>query len=290
LGTLRTLAACAALGLAGCTTTHALSPPSPARPAALPTGAHYVALGSSNAAGANIPPLASERPARCGASQASYSRVLARRLSLTLTDVSCGGAVTAHLLQPWQELPPQIDAVTPETRLVTISMGGNDLNYMGMLFSGSCRAGVADPRRPAGEACPVVREPGAADYAGVEERLVAAVEAIHARAPQARVVLVQYLTLAAEAPCELAPISPEDAAMARRLAAGLAAATARAGARSGADVLPVDTASLDHTACSADPWTRGLAPGYDNTQGAPWHPTAAGHAAIAALLERLLSR
>lgn len=277
-----------ALGLAGCATVPSASPAPPARLETLPAGSHYVALGSSNAAGANIPPLASGRPARCGASQVSYARLLAGRLHLNLTDATCGGATTDQLLAPWNELPPQIDAVTADTRLVTISVGGNDLNYMGVVFAGSCRAGVADPRRAAGEACPVVPEPGAADYARVEDRIAAIVAQVRARAPQARVVLVQYLALVGAAPCASAPIGEADAALARRLAAELAAATARAAASSGADVLPVDGPSQDHTACSAEPWTRGLAPGYSGAEGSPWHPTAAGHAAIADMLEQLL--
>lgn len=282
-------AALLAISLAGCATLPGASPALPAHGAALPAGSHYVALGSSNAAGANIPPLASGRPARCGASQVSYARLLASRLNLDLTDATCGGATTAQLLAPWNELPPQIDAVTPETRLVTISVGGNDLNYMGVVFAGSCRAGVVDSRRPAGEACAQVPEPAPVDYARVEDRIAAVVDQVHARAPAARVVLVQYLTLVGEAPCATAPLGAADAALARRLASNLAAATARAAARSGADVLPMDVVSEGHTACSAEPWSRGLAPGYSGAEGAPWHPTAAGHAAIADMLERLLA-
>lgn len=262
----------------------------PVATGSLRTGAHYVALGSSNAAGANIPPVATDRPARCGASEVSYGRLLARRLNLTLTDATCGGATTVQVLQPWNELPAQIDSVTSDTRLVTISIGGNDLNYMGVVFAGSCRAGLRDPRLPGGAECPTVPEPAPADYTRVENQIVAIVEAIRARASQARVVLVQYLALVGDAPCEVAPLGEADAALARRLAAGLAAATARAGERSGADVLPADVASRDHTACSADPWTRGLAAGYSGALGAPWHPTAAGHAAIADMLQQLLAR
>ena len=286
---MKRLAGIAALALAGCVTVPDSGTGMPARNEALPAGSHYVALGSSNAAGANIPPLATGRPARCGASQVSYSRLLASRLNLDLTDATCGGATTAQVLAPWNELPPQIDAVTADTRLVTISIGGNDLNYMGVVFAGSCRAGVADSRRAAGEACAVVPEPSAAAYAGVEDRIAAIVEQVHARAPAARVVLVQYLALVGEAPCAAAPLPEADAALARRLAANLAAATARAAARSGADVLPVDGPSQGHTACSAEPWSRGLEPGYNGAEGAPWHPTAAGHAAIARELERLLA-
>jgi lysophospholipase L1-like esterase len=283
LGALKGFALVAALALAGCATI-------PDASSSLPAGSHYVALGSSYAAGANIPPLAEGRPERCGASQRSYSRLLASRLGLALTDASCGGAVTANLLSAWNELPAQVDAVTPDTRLVTITVGGNDLNYMGLMFAGSCRAGISDPRRPAGGECPTVPEPSTADYARVQGQIGQVVEEVRARAPQARVVLVQYVALVGDVPCPAAPLGEADAIVARRVAAGLAAATARAAERNGAEVLPVDTASLGHTACSTDPWSRGLAPGYAGADGAPWHPTAAGHAAIAGMLERLLSR
>lgn len=288
MGTLKPLAApslslLAALALASCATV-------PDAGGSLPAGSRYVALGSSYAAGANIPPLAEGRPTRCGASAISYSRLLAQRLDLALTDASCGGATTAHLLGAWNELPAQVEAVTADTRLVTITVGGNDLNYMGLMFAGSCRAGLRDPRLPAGAPCPTVSEPSAADYARVENQIAEVVQQVRARAPQARVVLVQYVALVGDEPCAAAPMSEDDALVARRVAAALAAATARAGERGGADVLPVERASLGHTACSAQPWSRGLAPGYTGAEGAPWHPTAAGHAAIADMLAQMLSR
>ncbi len=289
MGSLSRLSVALALvaGLAGCATAGLPS----VDPGALPLGSGYVALGSSNAAGAGIPPLANDRPARCGASQVSYSRLLAQRLGLSLTDATCGGAVTASLLAPWNELPAQIDAVTPATRLVTITVGGNDLNYMGVMFASSCRAGLRNPRSldPATGQCAVPQEPAPAAYARVEQQLVEIVAQVHARAPQARVVLVQYIALVGTEPCADAPLLVADAALARRVAAGLAEATASAARATGADLLPVAAASQDHTPCSTDPWSRGLARDYDGSQGSPWHPTAAGHAAIAQMLERLLA-
>ena len=275
------IVALAPLALSACAT----MPP----PAAIAPGSHYVALGSSYAAGAGNPPLASDRPARCGASQVTYSRLLAQRLHLTLTDASCGGAVTANVLEAWNELPAQVDAVTPDTRLVTLTVGGNDLNYMGLMFAASCRAGLRDPRLPVGAPCPTVPEPSTADYARVEGQIAAIVNAVHTRAPQARVVLVQYVALVGAEPCADTPLLADDAATARRVAEGLAQATARAAAATGADVLQIDTVSQGHTPCSAQPWSRGLSRGYDASQGAPWHPTPAGHAAIAERLAAVLT-
>ncbi len=265
--------------LAGCATTPDIAP-----------GAHYVAMGSSFAAGAGIPPLATDRPARCGASQLSYSRLLAADLGLALTDASRGGATTAHVLGPWNELPAQIDAVTPDTRLVTITIGGNDLGYMGLLFAASCHTGMRDPRMvdPATGECRAPPVPDAAAYQTVEDNLAARLTAIRTRAPLARVVLVQYLALVPDSDCTAAPLLPEHATAGRALAQGLAAASARAATRSGAEVLAMDRLSLGHTACDASPWARGLGEGFDPAQGAPWHPAPEGHAAIARELAAML--
>lgn len=273
--------------LAGCATT-------PETHSALPSGAKYVALGSSFAAGAGIPPLVTDRPARCGASQLSYSRLLAADLGLTLTDASCGGATTAHVLGAWDELPAQIDAVTPDTRLVTITIGGNDLNYMGVLFAASCHAGTtsgglaARMKDPATGVCRPLPLPDAAAVQAVEDNLAALLTAIRTRAPQARVVLVQYLALVPETDCAAAPLDPQHAAEARLVAAALAQASNRAATRAGAEVLAMDRLSLGHTACDAQPWARGLGQGFDMAQGAPWHPSPEGHAAIARELAELL--
>lgn len=270
--------------LAGCAT---ITPPPPA----LTAGDHYVAIGSSFAAGAGVPPLATDRPERCGASEASYARVLAARLRLDLTDVSCGGATTAHVLGPWNELPPQIDAVRSDTRLVTITIGGNDLNYMGVMFTASCHAGIGREwlANPETGLCQPVPVPSEAAYRQVEDDLARIFAEIGRRAPSAKVILVQYVTLDPASPCPAAAISDEHAEIARTVAHRLAQASERAAALTGAEVLPIDRMSVGHTPCDANPWATGLSNDYDMAQGAPWHPNAAGHAAIAAALEAVLT-
>jgi hypothetical protein len=55
-------------------------------------------------------------------------------------DVSCSGAVTGNILVHGQHgLPAQIEAVTPDTQLVSILIGGNDIDYVGDLLGLSCR-------------------------------------------------------------------------------------------------------------------------------------------------------
>lgn len=110
---------------------------------ALPPKARFASLGSSFAAGAGIGPLQAGTPERCSRTTNNYATLLAARLDLNLVDASCGGATSEHVLRGWSELPPQIDALDRETRLVTITVGGNDLGYVGWLFASSCRLGVA---------------------------------------------------------------------------------------------------------------------------------------------------
>lgn len=268
-----------ALALAGCAVTAA----APER--ALAPQARYVSMGSSFAAGAGIGPVKPGTPERCSRTTNNYATLLASRMDLSLTDVGCNGATTDHILGVWNELPAQIDAVTPDTRLVTITIGGNDLGYVGWLFSGSCRLGVSmfpGPCRPAAE-------PGEADYRKLDQKLRAIAGEVHARAPQARLVFVQYVALISPTLCPLETITPEDAAVARRIGERLAQVTRDAASASGAEVLAMDSASQGHTPCAPVPWSNGLDKDYDPAKGAPWHPNAAGHAAIADGLVGMLS-
>jgi lysophospholipase L1-like esterase len=249
-------------------------------------GSQYVALGSSYAAGAGIGPLQPGSPQRCQRTTNNYASLLARRLQLQLTDASCGGATTATVLGPSNELPPQIDAVSASTRLVTMTVGGNDIDYMGALFGGSCRAGVAARPGP----CPPRVQPTTAQYKALEASLTSIAREVARRAPQARLVFVQYLTAVPDKPCAATAIKPEDAAIGRAIGRELAAVTAQVAKATGALLVPADQMSRDHTACGAEPWSHGLHEGYDMQQGTPWHPAPAGHAAIAVELERLLLR
>ena len=91
----------------------------------VPPGSQYVAMGSSYAAGFFIQPQEPGAGA-CGRSLLDYPHLVAAKLRLSLNDVSCGGAVTANALDtPQGSAPPQIDAVTPNTRLVTMTIGGS---------------------------------------------------------------------------------------------------------------------------------------------------------------------
>ncbi|MFT3729797.1 MAG: SGNH/GDSL hydrolase family protein [Terricaulis sp.] len=275
------LASAAALTLFACAHTASVQ---------LPEGARYVNMGSSFAAGAGTGPAPEGSTPRCYQSTLSYAHLLAARMHLALTDVSCGGATSTHLIGPWNELPAQIEAVTADTRLVTITVGGNDVAYAANLIAGSCEqseiihaAGLA---LPCPHAFPVAEDA----FAHLEANLRALTQQLAQRAPHARVVFIQYVTLAPRTQCANSRLSDEVAARLRATGVRLAEITARVARDSGATLLPMDVLSRDHTTCDAEPWSLGLPRDYQESQGAPWHPNRRAQEVIAQKLEEVIAR
>lgn len=267
----------------------------------LRAGARYVAMGSSFASGSGIAPYDPAAPARCQRSSRNYARQLAHKRKLTLVDVTCGGATTAHMTGRWGELPAQADALTPDTALVTITIGGNDIGYIGGLIAGSCD-GAKSPGAADQPLCRMIaagRRSGAAMPSatpGAWEKLEAALDSlakdVRRRAPAARIVFVDYLAVLPEgALCARAPLSPEAAAQGRETAARLARLTAHVAKRNGADVLAASALSQGrHDACAKVPWMAGFVAPDASPAFVPYHPNLAGMTAIADALDRKLGR
>lgn len=243
-------------------------------------GERYVSMGSSYAAGLGIAPYQDGAPLRCTRSTRNYANQLAAKRGLTLVDVGCSGARTSAILQTWGELPAQIDAVTADTALVTITIGGNDIGLVGGLYGGSCRQ--------RGEAnCAPQTPPTEADYAALKASMTGIVAAIRERAPKARIVLIEYpAILPPQGSCPATPLADADADAARTKAARMLAITREAAASGGATVVTTPELSRNHDACAAEPWMNGYpAPG-----AAPYHPNLAAMTAIAEALDAALPR
>lgn len=252
--------------------------------APLPVGARYVAMGSSFASGPLLGPPKPGTPTRCARTALNYPTLLAEQLKLTLEDVSCGGAETAHILGPWKELQPQIDAVTADARLVTLTIGGNDLGYVSGLIAASCRAGAPFRAAP----CAPARTLGPDDYDRLERNLREIVRQVAERAPSARLVLVQAVTLVPPKPCSAVMLAPADAEVSRAIGLRFAAIVSKVARETGTTIVEIGPISRKHTPCSSEPWSNGMSPGYDGANGAPWHPTAAGMRAIADAVAAIL--
>ena len=248
------------------------------------SGSTYVSMGSSFAAGAGIGPKQHGSPQRCNRSTNNYASIVAERLNLNLTDVSCSGAKTDHVLGSWNELPAQINALKPDTALVTVTIGGNDLNYVGRLFASSCRFGSIR----ASNACTYGTEPSERDYDRLERQLRLISAEVQKRAPRSRLIFIQYMTLLSDVSCQSEAIASADAAIAKDIAARLSLVTRNAARATKAELLHIDSASKEHTSCSERPWINAFPKDIDRLNGTPWHPNATGHAAIADFLEKRL--
>ena len=256
----------------------------------IPAGSRYVAMGSSFGAGPGLTPRAPGSPRRAGRSAGNYAHLVAGALGLDLRDVTYSGATTSDLLQPTAAgLPAQLDAVTPDTRLVTITAGGNDVGYLPRLTLSS----LPWPLR----AVPRVRASiaGFGDQAVTDERfaqlernLATIGQRLHDRAPVCRVLFVDYLTiLPPQGQDQGTPPPAEMARWGRAIAARLAATTQAGAGAAGCEYVAVSAASADHHAWSQAPWTRRFH--LSLRGGAPYHPDAAGMAAVAQLVIAALS-
>jgi hypothetical protein len=136
----------------------------------MPSGRpEYVAMGSSFTAGPRIPARTRDTPSFCFQSDHNYAHQVAEMRHLSLVDMSCGGASSEHLLKGGLLFQgPQVRAVTNETRLVTLSIGGNDISYLGNLVALSCGPDTSLLFRLVGACRP---SPGSLDHASASGRL-----------------------------------------------------------------------------------------------------------------------
>jgi lysophospholipase L1-like esterase len=245
----------------------------------------YVALGSSMAAGPGIRPTADGAPFRAGRSARNYPHLVAEKLGLDLVDVTYSGATTANVLADSQHgAPPQVDALDGSEDLVTVTIGGNDVGYVRLLFA----AGLPRLARHLPLLGGRLREqldPAARDRALIDiaESLKEVGRTLRQRAPRARVLFVDYLTLLPPEGTSAPPLADRDLAVGRHIADTLARVTAEAAADTGCDVVRVAQASRDHHAWSAEPWTTKFGLPLP-CRPAPLHPNAAGMQVVADLV------
>ena len=252
-------------------------------------------LGSSFAAGPTIEPVDDVDAMR---STRNYPHLLADHLGAALVDLTVSGATTANILTTPQTtmtgrvFAPQIDGLPVEADLVTITAGGNDLQFIGsMLFAawskhepGGQLAQMLGQGFPNG--IPTITED---DIDATAQGLAGIVTAAQERAPRARVVLVDYLTVVTErTPTGTSAVFTEqELAVFLRTQAALVQAYRIAADRSGAELLAASSISLDHGLGADDPWVFGFQPVMAKTAGS-FHPNEEGMRAVADELSRMI--
>lgn len=232
---------------------------------------NYVALGDSYTAGPLIP-VQLPGPLGCFRSSADYPAFLAGYLGVqSFTDVSCSAARTKHLFEPQTgSLPaglpsntnaPQIQAVTPNTDLVTLGIGGNDFSLFGELIDQCAELAANDPNgAPCRDHFTVNGvDTKLRDARRIQDHLESALRAITNRAPNATVVVVGYLHILPEAgTCAAVPFAAGDYLWGTSVHKALNKSLRQAARLFGAVYVDMYAASRGHDACAgSEAWVNG---------------------------------
>ncbi|WP_217142971.1 SGNH/GDSL hydrolase family protein [Streptomyces sp. AC627_RSS907] len=122
-------AASASLLTAGAVTGSAVE----STPRAERSSLNYVALGDSYASGMG---LGSPTNADCNRSSRAYPVKLKELANTTsFKNVTCSGATTRSLWNTEGSQPPQINALSKDTDLVTVTLGGNDVGFAEVMIT-----------------------------------------------------------------------------------------------------------------------------------------------------------
>ena len=249
---------------------------------------NYSSLGDSYTAGPLIPNLTGS-PAGCARSTHNYPSLVAAAIgAASFKDVSCQGADTTSMKHsesvPLGTNPPEDNALSSSTTLVTLQIGGNDINFINIIINCTTLS-LTDPF---GAPCKKHYTSGGTDKLkaainATAPKVAADLQGIHADAPNARVLLVGYpviLPNSGNGCWPVVPIASGDVPYLRGVEQELNAMLATEAAANNAAFVDTYTASIGHDVCKGTgvKWVEGLIP---TSPAAPFHPNALGEKSMA---------
>lgn len=250
----------------------------------------YVALGDSYSAASGVLPPDPAAPPECLRSTLNYPHVIAGQIAAQLTDVTCGGADTTHFFNSqYPGVAPQLNALNVHTRLVTMTIGGNDSGVFVNSIIDCGSAGIST----LGQGSPCKDRYGSSFDATIRTKtypsLVKALRAVRARAPRAKVAILGYpWILPATRGCfPTMPVASGDVPYLRDIQATLNDAVRRAAAATGVTYVKFTTVSSGHDACQPI-GVRWIEPTLGGTNPVIVHPNALGESQMAAQTIKVL--
>jgi lysophospholipase L1-like esterase len=256
------------------------------------SAANWAGLGDSYAAGPLIPNQLLN-PLGCLRSDHNFAHLASAALGKSLADASCSGAKTNDMTAAQDVTPgpnpPQFNALTSTTQIVTLQIGGNDIGFTSILQN--CASAT-----PFGHPCRdkyVVNghDTLAERIAATAPKVAAVLQGIHAGSPTAHVFVVNYAALLPETGIGCwpqVPIAWADVAYLRGVEKTLNAMLAQQAAGNGANIVDDYSASIGRDACKSSS-TRWVEPLIPANLAAPFHPNARGEAGIAAVVAAAVS-
>jgi len=228
----------------------------------------YVALGDSFASGVGSRTYYADSGS-CYRSPKAYPVIDAARISATLSFKACSGAQTGGVLNN------QLGTLGTDTDYVTVQVGGNDAGFSSVITTCAQPSWASNCNAAIDKAQAFIR-------AMLPGRLDNVYSSIHAKAPNASVVVVGYPRLFNGQDCNAGTwFSPAEMTRLNATADLLNSTTkSRADAQGDAFVNPTN-AYLGHAVCDAAEWVNGLA----NPIRESYHPNVKGYGAYADLVD-----
>ena len=216
----------------------------------------YVAMGDSYASGEGAPPFEAgtdgtngnwcHRSVNAAAAQfASDPGPDKRRMELV--HVACSGAKVKDLAGYQGNSGPQYAALTPGTKLVTISIGGNDVGFAPILRNCIVRICLDLDRYRVGDR-----------IKALGPKLDEVFTTIKSKSPQARIMIVGYPHLANESFFCNSSLRWNERRWINDTGARGKAAIVAAARRNGATYVDIVKAFSKHGICDRDPWINDL--------------------------------
>lgn len=250
----------------------------------------YVALGDSYSAASGVLPPDPTAAPQCARSTANYPHRIAQRTGARLTDVTCGGADTGDFFAAqYPGVPPQLEALSKRTDLVTMTIGGNDSSVFINTIQSCGVAGAGT----LGKGSPCKDRYGASFADTIRKKtypaLVKALRAVHRRAPKAEVAILGYPWIMPKAVgCfDRMPVAEGDVPYVRHIQWVLNDAVRRAARATGTTYVNMNKVSEGHDACQPI-GVRWVEPVLQGTNPVVVHPNALGEARMAKCAVRVL--
>jgi hypothetical protein len=215
----------------------------------------YVAIGDGFAAAPFVGTVDDARG--CLRSKDNYPAQVAARLGATLVDVTCTGADTTTVLDGGKaptgkgKLPAQVDAVTADTDLVTITIGVMDDQLLYRGFYVCMGFPCAENTIPATKL--------GTEVAQSADRVSDVVDAVQKRAPDAMIVLVGYPQITPrDKSCDrLLPLDKLQLAGVNAIYDSMNGNMQDAAGASASTYVEISKLTADHQVCAPQPWIRG---------------------------------
>jgi lysophospholipase L1-like esterase len=247
----RTVGALVALGAATTLTVSA----APAQAAS-----SYVALGDSYSSGTGTRTYLNDGTS-CQRSVYAYPSLIAAGKGLTLNFRACSGAKVADVTTT------QLSALTAATTQVSISVGGNDAGFTGVLTECAQPGWMSDCNGAIDTAQGIINTT-------LPSRLSTLYASIRSKAPNAKVVVVGYPRIFQGEDCNAFTwFSPAEETRLNQTADLLNSKTATQAAAKGFTFVNPTSRFIGHAVCDDVEWLNGLS----NPVGESYHPNVAGH-------------